>query len=218
MLSIIFPILALSSGALANGSSSEEFRFIEEGEKNRALNDADRAPNASHFLDAEDDEDDEQWAVPADTAELAATDDIDEPRLPSNRTDHISSDPEDDLTGLGPDLRDREPLGDHFPITVTRSDLGVIVAELPVLVARNQDDLPGDMWVVADIYADGVKVTESRHLVSTMSVSDISPTYIWLKATLPVHAPAGQVEMRVYAAPPGKKETQIFSRQASYRL
>ncbi len=220
MLSILFPLLMLSFGAQANDSDADEFRFIEEGEKNRALNEADRAPSASHFLEEENEEDDEQWSIPTEATESPASevDEVDEVEFSPGSIDPIGSDPEEDMIGLGPDLVDREPLGGHFPISVTRSDLGALVAELPVLVARNQRDLSGDLWVVADIYTDGVKVTESRHLVSPMSVSDISPTYVWIKATIPVHAPSGQVEMRVYAAPPGKKETQIFTRQASYRL
>ena len=216
---ILISLLTGAPVAHADDADADEFGFIEEGEKNRAIQEADRAPSASHFL-GEDDDEVETWAAPQDVAGAEVDDDIDSGRdlFASNNPAFESADPEEDMEGLGPDLNEREPLGDHFPLTVTRSPLGTLVAELPVLVARNPADLEGDLWVVADVYTDGVKITESRHLVTAQSTNELGPTYVWIKATVPAQAPAGTVEMKVFAAPPGKKEAQIFARTTPYRL
>jgi len=214
MFSLALSLIALSPVVQAN-DAGDEFSFIEEGEKNRALNEADRAPDASLFLEEEDE--DQAWS----SAPTPSTSSIDSNEAIDGALGQLSferSDPEEDTGEFGPDMTGLAPLGDHFPITIDRSPLGIIVAELPVLVARNQGDIGGDLWIVADIYSDGVKVSESRHFVSQNSVSEVDPSYVWIKTSIPTQAPAGQVEMRVFAAPPGKKEVQIFARKTSYRL
>ncbi len=87
-----------------------------------------------------------------------------------------------------------------------------------MLVARNNRDLDGQLWVVADVYADGVKVGESRHLVSPASLSETGPTYIWIKSSIPVNGPSVSAEFRVFASQPGKKEQVLFSRTAQVAL
>jgi hypothetical protein len=211
--------LIFFSPTVAADEANDDFGFIEEGERNRAKVEADRAPNANIFL--EEEEDIEMWSAPAEGSAEAQTeiDDVEgfEPTTPSSLA-FEGDDPVEDMAGLGPDMSGRSPLGDHFPITVSRSTMGGLSAELPVLVARTSGDLQGDLWVVADIYADGIKVGESRHFISPQSVSEMSPTYVWIKATVPTSGPAGEVEVRVFAAPPGKKETPLFVRRAAYQL
>jgi hypothetical protein len=216
LLSLVFfsPIVA------ADEANDDDFGFIEEGERNRAKVEADRAPNANIFLE-EEDEDTEMWTAPAEDIASVQTEinDVEgfDPTPPAPFA-FEGDDPAEDMEGLGPDMSGRSPLGDHFPLTVSPSTMGGLSAELPVLVARTSDDLQGDLWVVADIYADGTKVGESRHFVSPQSVSEMSPTYVWIKATVPTSGPAGEVEVRIFAAPPGKKETPLFTRRAAYRL
>jgi hypothetical protein len=219
MLSLILPFVLFSPVAVADDSSEDEFGFIEEGEKNRAKLEADRAPNANIFLEEEEEE--QMWVHNAET-ETHSEADVDEiedfSTTGTSAAIFESDDPEEDMEGFGPDMTGKQPLGDHFPLTVSRSPLGDLVAELPVLVARNSDDLQGDLWVVADIYTDGVKVSESRHFVSAQSAGELSPTYVWIKTTIPAGGPAGVVEARVFAAPPGKKESPLFTRRANYSL
>jgi len=220
MLSLFLPFVLISPVAVADDNSEDEFGFIEEGEKNRAKLEADRAPNANIFLE-EEEEDEQMWVHSAETGSDSEAD-VDEiedfSTAGTSAAIFESDDPEEDMEGLGPDMTERQPLGDHFPLTVSRSPLGDMVAELPVLVARNSDDLQGDLWVVADIYTDGVKVSESRHFVSAKSAGELSPTYVWIKTTIPAGGPAGVVEARVFAAPPGKKESALFTRRANYSL
>ena len=68
--------------------------------------------------------------------------------------------------------------------------------------------------MVADFYLDGLKVAESRHLFTESGASDAGPTYAWLKAPIPIENPTGTAEVRVFAAPAGKKERLLFVRKA----
>jgi len=198
----------------------DDFSFLEEGEANRAKVEADRAPNANIFLEEDDDEDDQSmWSAP--TENSAATMEIDDVGDGTEGFDPQPSafemeDPAEDMEGFGPSMHNLEPLGDHFPLSVGQSPLGVAVAELPVLVARNNDDTQADMWLVADIYTDGIKTGESRHFVSRDSISQTGPTFVWFKATVPVGGPSGVVEFRVFSAVDGKKEQALFSRNVKY--
>jgi hypothetical protein len=213
-------ILAGPAVHAADTDSEEEFSFIEEGEKNRAKVESQRAPAADLFLMDDEDEDVSTWDAPAaDTAEII-DDDIDfeaDPTLTAIPS-YESDDPEEDMEGMGPMVGGLSPLGDHFPLNVIADGLGGVAAEIPVLVARNSADLRGDMWVVADIYADGVKVGESRHLVTPASLSGNGPTYVWIKANLPTHGPSVSAEVRLFASQPGKKEQPLFTRTATLSL
>jgi hypothetical protein len=221
MITVLIPLL-LASPALAEDAGDDDFSFLEEGEQNRKKFEADRAPAANIFLPDDEDEDDLLPTWDASEEDSGNIDDDEEFDfdLPSDLEAGmgLEMDPVEDMEGLGPDLNDRVPLGNHFPLVISQSDLGATVAELPVLVARNPQDLNGDLWVVADVYLDGLKVGESRHFVSMASCAPLGPTYVWIKATVPVAAPSGVVEMRVFAAPPGKKEALLFVQKAPFAL
>jgi len=219
MISLLIPLL-LASPAFAEDAEDGDFSFIEEGEQNRKKFEEDRAPAAHIFLQEDEDDVMPSWDGPVeDSGNFDDEEDFDLD-LPSD--DHagmeMDMDPVEDMEGMGPDLSNRRPLGNHFPLDISQSDLGATVAELPLLVARNPSDLTGDLWIVADVYLDGVKVSESRHFVSVASAATLGPTYVWLKASVPVAAPSGVVEMRVFAAPPGKKEALLFVQKAPFAL
>ena len=212
-------ILATPAVHAADTDSEEEFSFIEEGEKNRVKVESQRAPDADLFLQ-DDEEDVSAWDAPSlDTADMIE-EDIEfeaEPSLsamPAYETD----DPEEDMEGMGPMVTGLTPLGDHFPLNLVADGLGGIAAELPILVARSSADLRGDLWVVADIYADGVKVGESRHMVTPASLSETRPTYVWIKASVPTQGPSVSAEVRLFASQPGKKEQALFTRSATLEL
>ena len=157
MISVLIPLL-LASPAFAEEAEDDDFSFIEEGEQNRKKFEADRAPAANIFL--QDDEDDAlpTWDVPGEDSGNIDDDDEFDFDLPSDVEAGmgIEMDPIEDMEGFGPDLSDRRPLGNHFPLVISQSDLGATVAEMPILVARNPTDLNGDLWIVADVYLDGI--------------------------------------------------------------
>ena len=168
-------------------NAEEEFSFIQEGEQNRAKVESNRAPSADLFLQEEEEEEVTTWEVPVeDTAGIIDDEEemYAEPSMISSTPLFESDDPEEDMEGMGPAVGNLTPLGDHFPLRISQDGLGGLAAELPVLVARNSRELQGQLWIVADIYADGVKVGESRHLVSPASLSEVGPTYIWIKSSI----------------------------------
>jgi len=213
----LLTLLLVGPQAFADDAEmDDEFGFLEEGERNRAKVEADRAPSASIFLQEEDDES-PMWE-PRDSGEPfeGIDDDLAEEDELDMDIDPMNGDPIEDMVGLGPDMRRMTPLGDHFDLSVERSPLGPLVVELPVLVARTPSDLAGDLWIVADFYVDGRKTGESRHFFTPESASEMSATYAWLKTTVPVSSPSGIAEVRVFSAPPGKKETLLFARKAIF--
>ena len=213
----LLTLLLVGPQALADDAeANDEFGFLEEGERNRAKVEADRAPSASIFLQEEDD------ALPVweagDSGEPfeGFDDDLAEEGDLDMDIDPMNGDPIEDMVGLGPDLRRLTPLGDHFDLSVTRSPMGPLVVELPLLVARTPRDLVGDLWIVADFYVDGRKTGEARHFFTQASASEMTATYAWLKSTVPVSSPSGTAEVRVFSAPPGKKERLLFARKAIF--
>ena len=216
MISLLTLLLVGPQAFADDAEMDDEFGFLEEGERNRAKVEADRAPSASIFLQEEDDES-PMWE-PRDSGEPfeGIDDDLAEEDELDMDIDPMNGDPIEDMVGLGPDMRRMTPLGDHFDLSVERSPLGPLVVELPVLVARTPSDLAGDLWIVADFYVDGRKTGESRHFFTPESASEMSATYAWLKTTVPVSSPSGIAEVRVFSAPPGKKETLLFARKAIF--
>ena len=214
-------ILAIPPAHAEEENADAEFSFIQEGEVNRAKVESNRAPSADLFLQEEEEEEVTTWEVPAeDTAGLIDDEEelYAEPTTIATAPVFESDDPEEDMEGFGPAVGNLAPLGDHFPLQIAQDGLGGVAAELPVLVARNNRDLDGQLWVVADVYADGVKVGESRHLVSPASLSETGPTYIGIKSSIPVNGPSVSAEFRVFASQPGKKEQVLFSRTAQVAL
>lgn len=219
MISFLTALLFIAPAFAEDAEPDPEFSFLEEGERNRAKVEADRAPDASLFLD--DDNDESEWEMP-DSGEPNPTEAFDvleadefEDGIDAD-DEFMEMDPIEDMTGLGPDLSRLTPFGDHFELSVTQSPLGATTAELPLLIARGSRDLTGDVWVVADFYLDGQKVGETRQFYTPSSAVDMGPTYAWLKTTLPVSSPGGVAEVRVHAAFPGKKERLLFVRKAVF--
>ena len=219
MISFLTALLFIAPAFAEEAEQDPEFSFLEEGERNRAKVQADRAPDASLFLDEENDE--AEWEMP-DSGETDPTESFDDLEADEFEYgieadgDFMEMDPIEDMAGLGPDLSRLTPFGDHFELSVKQSPLGATTAELPLLIARGSRDLTGDVWVVADFYLDGRKVGETRQFYTPSSTTEMGPTYAWLKTTLPVSSPAGVAEVRVHAAFPGKKERLLFIRKAAF--
>ena len=204
-----------------DATATDEFSFIVEGEKNREKVESQRAPAASIFLQEDEEEEVITWDAPTtDTTEILDEEiEAVEPTISMMAVPEFESDdPEEDMEDFGPSVSSKEPLGDYFQLRVFADGLGGVAAELPVLVARNGEDLDGQLWVVADIYADGAKVGESRHLVTPESLAENGPTYVWIKSNIPVNGPSVEAEMRLFASQPGKKEMPLFQRSAQLSL
>ena len=215
MISLLIMLLCTPLAHADGADSDAEFDFLEEGERNRERVEAERAPNASIFLEEEDDTEDGMWEA-VDSGGAFESDEVDPDSDFDESDSNLTDDPLEDMTGLGPDISRLIPLGDHFDLTVETSTFGTTVAELPLLIARDPGDIRGNLWVVADFYLNGKKTGESRHLFTPESASDLSPTYAWLKSTVPLAGPGGLVEVRVFAAPDGKKETLLFTRNMTF--
>ena len=125
MISFLTAMLFIAPAFAEAAEHDPEFSFLEEGERNRAKVAADRAPDASLFLEDEDDE--LEWEVPGsvepdrtqplDELEVDEIDDFEDGFEADSNV--MEMDPIEDMTGLGPDLSRLTPFGDHFELSVT---------------------------------------------------------------------------------------------------
>jgi hypothetical protein len=123
--------------------------------------------------------------------------------------------------GRGPvriDAKGKTPLAGSFPARVARTDLDSVVVELPVLVARQAVDHVEDYWIVAEFYVLERKVAETRHLVSRAGISDLGPTFVWIKGQAPVLESSGKIQVKVKRMAEGGESRDLFDKTASYRL
>jgi hypothetical protein len=116
------------------------------------------------------------------------------------------------------DAKGKTPLAGSFPARVARTDLDSVVVELPVLVARQAVDHVEDYWIVAEFYVLDRKVAETRHLVSRPGISDLGPTFVWIKGQAPVLESSGKIDVKVKRMAEDGDSRELFSKAASYRL
>ncbi|MGB0638935.1 MAG: hypothetical protein ACPGTU_06370 [Myxococcota bacterium] len=217
-------LLFVSFSAVAE--ESDDFSFIEEGEKNRDAVEADRAPAAEIFLFDDDDEDAEtKWDTSIIDAALDMHVEIDDDvELDVDRGNdsysvesYETEDPEEDMEGFEDDVSDIPPFTDLFPINFAIMKDGSLSFDLQVLIARNKMDLQGEVWVLVDTFVDGTKTGESRHLFTDASIAQSAPTYLWIKNSVPRNGPSSEVTVKVSTSTSKGKEQLMFSRSAVYR-
>lgn len=111
-------------------------------------------------------------------------------------------------------------LSDNWAPVVVVADKDAIVVEMPVLYARSRSEFDGvAYWLVAEAYADGKKVAESRMQVTRDAIADKGPSIQFFRLFAPVQSPAGLVELRVgKAASSAAKPTPLFTRSVQYKL
>lgn len=159
-------------------------------------------------------------------------DDFDIPTTP--KADAVAKvDPERDLGGfdgaakvLGSsskmpiDVTGAKPLGDNWAPVVAFTDTDSVVIDLPVLYAKSKAEFDGvTYWLVAEVYADGKKVSESRVSVTRDSIADKGPSVHFFRLFAPVPAGAGVLEVKVGKAGTGAgKPELLFTRSAKYTL
>lgn len=221
---LVTALLFVSFSAVAE--ESDDFSFIEEGEKNRDAVEADRAPGAETFLfDEDDDESEAKWDTSIIDAALDMDVEIDDDvGLSMDRgTDSYSvesygtEDPEEDMEGFEDDVSEIPPFSDLFPIKFNIMNDGSLTFDLQVLIARSTADLQGDVWVLVDTFVDGTKTGESRHLFTDASIAQSAPTYLWIKNSVPRNGPSSEVMVKVSTSTSKGKEQLMFSRSAVYR-
>ncbi len=145
----------------------------------------------------------------------------------------LKVDPERDLSGFDSaakvlggstkmpvDVSGAKPLGDNWAPVVVFADTDAVVVELPVLYAKSKAEFDGvAYWLVAEVYADGKKVSESRASVTRDSIADKGPSVHFFRLFAPVPAGAGVLEVKVGKAASGAgKPELLFTRSAKYTL
>jgi len=112
----------------------------------------------------------------------------------------------------------KAPLADNFPGQVVAKDVDAVIVELPVLVAAKGADHKADYWVIAEISVGTVKIGESRTWVSKTGIADLGPTFVWIKAHVPVADNAGEVVIKLSSQPEGGQPKALFSKTIAYSL
>jgi|GEM_PF-1738531 len=112
----------------------------------------------------------------------------------------------------------KKPLGNNYGATLIFTDRDSVVAELPVLVARNPADFKADYWVIGELHVNGKKVAESRQWVTGASLAQAGPTVAFLKMLAPVQAKQGEIEFKVFKSVDGEAKEALFSNTLPYHL
>ncbi len=134
------------------------------------------------------------------------------------------SDPTGTTTSTAPagpvalDVVGKQPLAGNYQPAIVAMDRDAVVVELPILLGRSRADFGSqEFWIVAELYAGGIKVAESRQLVNSSGMAEFGPTFMFAKLTAPVPARSGQLEFKVFKEVDGAKQP-VFTRKLSYSL
>ena len=118
------------------------------------------------------------------------------------------------------DVVGKDVLGDNWAPQVVVADKDAVIIEMPVLYARNRAEFDGvAYWLVAEAFADGKKVSESRILVTRDGIADKGPSVQFFRMFTPVPAAAGVVVVNISKATSASaKPTLLFTRSVNYKL
>jgi hypothetical protein len=98
------------------------------------------------------------------------------------------------------DVAGKQPLTDTFDIQVLAYDDQLVLAQLPVLVAKDRASFlaehPGGLLVQADVSSGGTKRVIVEH-VTADGVYESAPTLVFLQAAIPNPALSGDVRFLV---------------------
>ena len=175
-------------------SYEDEFDFLVEGERNAAQNASDSTEEEEDFgmWDEEEGEDFGEFQL----------------RLP---------DPEPALP-LPYSVVGRKPLADNYGASVVFADRDSVVAELPVLVARNPTDFASDFWLIGELWVGGSKVAETRQMVNAASLAQSGPTVAFLKMMAPIPAKSGELEFKVFKSVDGETKEDLFRNVLPFQI
>lgn len=121
--------------------------------------------------------------------------------------------------GALPDIIGADKLTDAYPATVASPGKGVVLVELPVLVAHDPKDFEGRaFWVVTEVYADGMKVGSTRNEVRRETLATAGPSFVFVKMQVPVPAESGELEIKVgKATASGGQASPLYARKVPYQ-
>lgn len=159
--------------------------------------------------------------VPDASAFNAAPDDIEIPQAPIKVVEPKVEAPKGPATRLPIDLAGKTPLGDNWAPQIVITDVDAVVVEIPVLYANAGAGFDGTAyWLVAEIFADGVKVSESRSHVAKDMVSAKGASVQFFRLFAPVPAKSGVLEVKVskLATSTSAKPSLLISRSVNYAL
>lgn len=122
--------------------------------------------------------------------------------------------------GLSLDLSTAKPFGDNWAPTVSMVDKDAVIVDLPVMYGSGKASYAGkDAWLVAEVYADGKKITESRSFISKDAIADQSTSVQFFRLYTPVAAASGVLEVRVSRLVTGATKNELlFTRSVQYSL
>jgi len=129
--------------------------------------------------------------------------------------------PKGPSTKMPVDVTGKTPLADNWGPTVVVADVDSVVIEIPVLYANAGAGFDGTAyWLVAEVYADGVKVAESRSQVAKEMVSAKGPSVQFFRLFAPVPARSGVLEVKVskLGTTATAKPALLISRSVNYAL
>lgn len=111
-------------------------------------------------------------------------------------------------------------LGDNWGPTIAFSAESAVVVDMPVLYAKSKAEFDGvAYWLVAEAYADGKKVGESRVNVTREAIADLGASVHFFRLYVPVAAKSGMVELKVgKASGTATKAEPLFTRSVKYTL
>lgn len=118
------------------------------------------------------------------------------------------------------DVVGKDVLGDNWSPQVVVADGDAVVIEIPVLYARNRGEFDGvAYWLVAESFADGKKVAESRIQITRDAIADKGPSVQFFRMFTPVPAASGVIVVNVSkATSAASKPTLLFTRSVAYKL
>ena len=147
------------------------------------------------------------------------------PKAPPPEAKVVVKDPERDLgapggsTAMPVNTAGAKLLSDNWAPTVVVADQDVVVVEMPVLYGTSKKDFDGTAyWLIAEVYADGKKVAESRANITRDALGDKGPSVQFFRLTAPVAAASGVLEVKVSKSPQGGKNELLFTRSVKYTV
>ncbi len=110
-------------------------------------------------------------------------------------------------------------LTDNWAPSIVVADKDMVVVEMPVLYGNSKADFDGTAyWLIAEIFADGKKVAESRSNITRDAVADKGPSIQFFRLSAPVSADSGVLEVKVSRLPSGGKSELLFTRSVKYTV
>lgn len=111
-------------------------------------------------------------------------------------------------------------LGDNWGPTVAFTAESAVVIDMPVLYAKSKAEFDGvAYWLVAEAYADGKKVAESRVSITRDGIAETGASVQFFRVYVPVAAKTGMVEMKVgKASTNAGKPEPLFTRSVKYTV